>query len=196
MNFELIRCQGHSAREYANQLAQLRLNVFFEYPYLYEGTQKYEKKYLETYFKAKYSFILLVKSQGQIVGATTAIWTDEEEESFKRPFEDYGINPKDVFYFGESVLDKNFRGLGIGKIFFEERERFAKSLGFIKTLSFCAVERPKEHPLKPQDYRPLDTFWNSQGFQKAPGLTTSYEWQDRDEKKPTAKTMQFWIKHI
>lgn len=196
MNLEIVKLRGEEARAYIYELAQLRLKVFWDFPYLYEGTLDYEKKYLETYFKAKNSFILLIKDQDKIVGATTSVWAQEEEESFKKPFQDFGLNPNEVFYFAESVLLNEYRGRGLGKVFFQEREAFARSLGFIKHLSFCAVKRPAHHPLMPKDYRPLDEFWHAQGFKMAPGLTTQYEWRDRGESHSTLKTMQYWIKDI
>lgn len=195
MSIERILLTGEKARPYVNELARLRLDVFYEYPYLYEGSLEYEKNYLETYFKATHSFILILKDGDKVIGATTGIWANEEEDSFKTPFKNFGINPEDVFYFGESVLLKDYRGKGLGKIFFEERERYARSLPFIKLLSFCAVQR-ENHPLKPHDYKPLDSFWENQGFKKVEDLTTTYHWRDRGEKKETDKLMQFWIKEI
>ena len=126
------------------------------------------------------------------MGASTGVWAQEEEESFKHPFLKYALNPAEVFYFAESVLLSEYRGRGLGKVFFEERESYARKLGFIKYLAFCAVIRDEA----PQDYRPLDTFWRSQGFDKASGLTTSYIWPDRGTSQETAKTMQYWIKKI
>lgn len=190
------KTRGSDARRFAKDLGELRLKVFFEYPYLYEGTLAYEEKYLETYFKSQHSFIFLVEDAGRIVGATTSIWAEEEEENFKKPFLSAGINPQEVFYFGESVLMPEYRGQGIGKKFFEERENFALTLPFIKYLSFCAVERPADHPLKPQNYKPLDSFWKQMGFHKAEEVKTSYNWKDRNDKVESSKTMQFWLKKI
>ncbi len=190
------RLSGDAARSFSDQLAELRLKVFWDFPYLYEGSREYEMKYLETYFKAKHAFIFLVEDAGRIVGATTGIWAKEEEESFREPFARRGFNPDEIFYFGESVLLPDYRGKGIGKKFFEEREKFARSLPFIKYVSFCAVERPDQHPLRPVDYKPLDPFWRTMGFEKVPGLTTDYEWRDRGENNQTKKQMQYWIKNI
>jgi len=191
-----ISLTGSSARKFADDLAQLRLKVFYDFPYLYEGNADYEKKYLETYFKASHSFIFLVQDNEKIIGATTGIHALEEEESFRKPFESYGLNPEEIFYFGESVLLPEYRGLGIGKRFFEEREAYAVTLPFIKYLSFCAVVRPDNHPMKPDDYRPLDSFWNSMGFSIVPELVTQYEWKDRDDELQTKKNMQYWLKKI
>lgn len=194
--FKYHRLVGSAAREYADELSHLRLKVFFDFPYLYEGTVDYEKKYLETYFKAKNSFVFLVEDHKKIVGATTAIHAIEEEESFRKPFEAAGLNPQEVFYFGESVLLPEYRGQGLGKKFFEEREAFARSLSGIKYLSFCGVVRPTDHPLKPADYKSLDPFWISMGFSKVPGLVTQYEWKDRGDELQTKKDMQYWLKKI
>lgn len=194
MNF--LPLSGPQARQYAREIAALRLKIFYEFPYLYEGDLDYEMKYLETYFKAKHSFIFLVKDGEKVVGATTAIWAQEEEPSFKQPFVDQGFDPNKVLYFGESILLSEYRGQGIGKRFFEEREAFARSLGFIETVAFAAVVREETHPLRPTDYQPLDPFWHSQGFAMIPGMTTTYEWQDRDQTAPTKKLMQFWVKRL
>jgi GNAT superfamily N-acetyltransferase len=196
MGLNFLRLNGEEARPFVNELATLRLKVFWDFPYLYVGSLDYEKKYLETYFKAKNSFIFVVKDGDHFVGVTTGIWAFEEEDSFKIPFEEYGINPREVFYFGESILLPEYRGRGLGKIFFEERESFAKSLEFIEYLAFCAVERDEDHPLRPAEYRKLDSFWESQGFKKEKGLVTFYEWNDRCEEQPSAKKMQYWLKNL
>lgn len=187
---------GDEARKIADDLAHLRLKVFWDFPYLYEGTVEYEKTYLETYFKAKHSFILIVKDGDKIVGATTGIWAREEEESFKKPLHAYGLNTDEVFYFGESVLLPEYRGQGLGKVFMQERENYARSIPGIKILAFCSVERPFNHRLRPQGYKPLDEFWKSRGFSPASGLFTEYSWKDRDEKEETVKKLNYWLKNI
>ncbi|MFP5385520.1 MAG: GNAT family N-acetyltransferase [Bacteriovoracia bacterium] len=190
------RLKGEEARPYVNDMASLRLKVFRSFPYLYEGTLEYEKNYLATYFKARNSFIFLIEDRGEIVGATTSILASEEEVNFRKPFEDHGFDSNRVFYFGESVLLSEYRGQGFGKIFFQEREAFARTIPLVDTLSFCAVERPSDHPLKPQDYKPLNSFWESMGFSKAEGLRTTYSWKDIDKINEDSKEMQFWIKKI
>lgn len=196
MSLEFLRLRGSEARPYVQELAALRVGVFAEFPYLYEGTMDYETNYLERYFRAERSFVFLVRDGGQPVGATTGIWAAEEEASFREPLSTYGLDPTEVFYFGESVLLNAYRGRGLGKLFFTERESFARELPGIHWLAFAAVVRPAAHPLRPPGYRPLDGFWKSQGFIPAAGLSTSYSWQDLGEPAESAKQMQFWLKYF
>ncbi len=195
-NINILKYSGSEARFLAHELANLRIKVFHEFPYLYEGNIEYEKKYLETYFKARHSFILVAMDGDKVIGATTAVWANDEEESFKRPLQDFGLNTDEVIYFGESILLPEYRGLGLGKIFMQERENYARSLGFIKILTFCSVERPVDHPLRPLDYRPLDEFWKSRGFIPAPELSTTFSWPDINETQETSKKMNYWLKNI
>ncbi|MDD4975294.1 MAG: GNAT family N-acetyltransferase [Bacteriovorax sp.] len=190
------RLRGEEGRKFVDELANLRINVFRDYPYLYEGDVTYEKKYLETYFNSEYSFILLLQHNEKFIGATTAIWAQDEGQEFRDPFEKYGLDPKNICYFGESILLQEYRGQGLGKVFFKEREDFARSLGFIKYIAFCAVIRPEDHPLKPVNYRPLDDFWKSQGFHLVDKLTTEYSWKDLNSSFETSKKMQYWLKSI
>lgn len=195
-DFNFLRLNGASALEYAEVIADLRIKIFKDYPYLYLGDHNYEMNYLKTYFDSSKSFILLVKHGEKVIGVTTAIWAEDENLEFKSPFQNNGYDPKQICYFGESLLLPEYRGLGIGKKFFSEREIFAKSLGSIKYLSFCAVIREEDHPLKPEGYKKLDSFWNDQGFLKVNGLVTHYSWKDIDQDKETYKTMQFWMKQL
>ena len=187
---------GIEAREFAQELGELRITVFKDFPYLYDGTLDYEMKYLETYFKSPYSLIYVVRDGKKIVGATTGIYAEDEEESFKKPIQKQGLDPRKVFYFGESVLLPAYRGQGIGKKFFEVREAFAKRGDNIRWLTFCSVERSLNHPLRPEGYKDLEQFWTGLGFKKVEGFVAEYKWKDKDQESETPKKMQFWLKKV
>lgn len=186
---------GSDIQSILDDLANLRIKVFKEFPYLYDGTKEYEKKYLQTYLSSKNAFVVVIRFQGKIIGASTGIPLEEETEDVQNAFMKIDLNPKDFFYFGESVLLKEFRGQGIGHIFFEERENFAKELGYKKSC-FCAVIRPIDHPLKPQDYKPLDEFWIKKGYKKEPNLVAEFSWKDIDKKEEDKKQLVFWLKNL
>lgn len=187
---------GEALKDYIPALAALRIRVFREYPYLYDGDLAYEEAYLNTYVQAPDSVIVLVFDGDEVVGASTAIPMANETIEFKQPFIDAGYNPDEIFYCGESVLLPRYRGQGVGVAFFEQREAHAAKLGGFRYSCFCAVERPGDHPRRPADYEPLDRFWQKRGYQKTPELATSYRWKDLDEAEQSAKPMTFWMKML
>lgn len=77
---------GAAAVAVVEQLAALRLCVFREFPYLYEGNEAYERRYLQTYINAPRSLCLLVKDGDAIVGASTALPLADESSEFQQPF--------------------------------------------------------------------------------------------------------------
>ncbi|MBL6987607.1 MAG: GNAT family N-acetyltransferase [Methylobacter sp.] len=211
-NIRIERCSGSALEQFIPELARLRIEVFRDFPYLYDGDIDYEKKYLQTYIDCPESVIVIAFDDGsqssslqdsgihtihggKVVGASTAIPMKYETEELKKPFIEQGYNLDEVFYCSESVLDKNYRGLGIGVRFFEQREAHAEDLGGFKHICFCCVERPIDHPRRPIDYVPLDKFWNKRGYVKHPELNTRYTWKDLDDEDETPKPMTFWLKH-
>jgi GNAT superfamily N-acetyltransferase len=176
-------------------LADLRIRVFREFPYLYDGDRAYESWYLGRFAKAPDALLVAAFAGAELVGAATALPLIHEHEDFKAPFERRGIPSTDVFYLAESVLRPAYRGQGIGHAFFDHREAAGQRLGF-GTLAFCAVVRAADDPRRPADYRPLDGFWRKRGYRPIDGLTTIFRWKDLDEPGETAKPMQFWLRTL
>lgn len=191
-----IQKTGAQFREIMDELGQLRIAVFREFPYLYEGSMDYEKSYLQTYAKAPRSFLYGVLDGGKLVGATTCLPLTEETEEVQKPFLDTGYDLNRIFYFGESILLPAYRGLGLGHRFFDSREAHARSFGAYDLTCFCAVVRPEDHPLRPADYRPLDAFWAKRGYQKQPQLQSRFEWPDLGTTHSTPKTLVYWTRPL
>lgn len=189
------RWSGKDLERYIPELARLRIEVFREFPYLYDGDYEYEEKYLKTYINSPDSVIVLAFDGDQVIGASTAIPLKYETDEVKKPFIELGYDANRIFYCGESVLNKKYRGLGIGVRFFKEREAHAQELGGFEHICFCCVERPVDHPRRPADYVPLDQFWNKRGYFKHPELQTIYTWKDLDEDTESPKPMTFWLQH-
>lgn len=179
-----------------DDLAALRIAVFHDYPYLYEGNVEYERAYLKTYFQSERSFLFAVYDGNRMVGATTCIPLKDETAEVRQPFEDAGFDVASVFYFGESILLPDYRGLGLGHRFFDEREAHARHFGNYTMSCFCSVDRGDNHPLKPEDYRPNDAFWIKRGYRKESSLQSTMEWPDTGESVSSSKTMIFWIKSL
>ena len=195
-NLSLIRKQGQEIRTVFGDLAGLRIAVFRAYPYLYEGSVEYEKSYLDTFAKAERSFLFAVYNGRQMVGATTCIPLPDETADIRKTFEEAGLAVDSLFYFGESILLPEFRGKGLGHRFFDEREAHARSFGTYKKACFLSVERPSDHPEKPENYRSNDAFWEKRGYCKKPSIRAVLEWPDLGEKKATPKPLVCWIKNL
>lgn len=178
-----------------DDIGGLRLRVFRDYPYLYDGTLNDERHYLATYAEAPSSLVVLAYEGEQPVGATTCVRMSEGDASFRACFEDAGHDTADICYLGESVLLPEWRGQGIGKAFFRYREEHALHLG-CRLAAFCAVDRTEDHPMKPPGYRPLDTFWQSLGYHRHPELQATFVWKEVHESVETPKTLTFWLKPL
>lgn len=188
------RLSGEPLKQYIPDLARLRIQVFRDFPYLYDGTTDYEEQYLQTYIRTNESVIVLAMDGDVIIGASTGIPMRHESAEFIQPFIDQGYDVNKIFYCAESVLDKRYRGLGLGVRFFDEREAHARELGGFDYTSFCCVDRPVDHPLRPESYVPLDRFWTKRGYVKHPELVTRYKWKDIDQEEESWKSMTFWLK--
>ncbi len=86
-------------------LARLRVEVFREFPYLYNGDPNYERKYLRKYVDLPESTLVVARSRGAIVGVSTALPLLSAEAEVIAPFRKSGIDPAQVYYFGEIGAD-------------------------------------------------------------------------------------------
>lgn len=207
----LFDLRGEAIRGCLDAVGALRLSVFAQWPYLYRGTPEEERAYLAAMASSPDALCVLAEdaASGRVVGASTAMPLSDEHAAFREPFERgeaaTGIAASSVFYLAESVLLPEYRGRGVGKAFFERREAHARRLdgerraqgrpGFTH-LAFCAVDRPDDHPLRPADYRPLDGFWRSRGYERRPDLVAHFTWRDIDRDDETTKPLTFWIKAL
>ena len=176
-------------------LAQLRIEVFRAYPYLYDGDLDYERRYLAAFAASPNAAIVGAFDGESMIGAATAAPLATQVDEITAPFRARGEDLSSRFYFGESVLRESYRGHGAGVRFFEAREAHARTCG--ATIStFCAVVRPADHPARPKDYVPLDAFWGKRGYVPQPGLICYLSWKEIGAGEESAKPMQFWMKRL
>lgn len=184
---------GSELEPHLDALGELRIAVFREYPYLYDGSLECEREYLRTYLKSAGSLVVLAFDGDRVVGATTCLPMLDEGLEFQAAFVQAGYNLSTICYFGESILLPKYRGQGIGKEFFIRREVHVRDLGS-KLSTFCAVDRSDDHPQRPADYRSLDEFWCSQGYAKHPELQATFVWKEIGEVAESPKKLTFWTK--
>lgn len=176
-------------------LSALRIEVFRQWPYLYDGTEAYEADYLTEFMSEAGSVLVVAEVNGTIVGAATASPMAGQKPEFRAPFEQRGIDTTKLFYFGESVLRESCRGHGIGHGFFDAREAAARAAG-ANAATFCAVIRPDDHPLRPNNARDLHPFWRARAYEPVEGLQCIFNWKDVDQELETDHPMQFWMRSL
>lgn len=190
---DITSLQGNAIAGHLDALAELRIRVFRDFPYLYDGDHAYEADYLRRYAECPDSLFVLAFDGETLVGAATGMPLRDECDAFRAPFEAHGYAVARIFYYGESVLLPEYRGQGIGKAFMAERERHATQAGY-DLVAFCAVQREADHPARPATYQPLDGFWKQQGYERHPELTTHFAWKDLGDSHESEKPMTFWLK--
>lgn len=178
-----------------DDLALLRMTVFAEWPYLYDGDPAYERKYLREFVDAPDGILVAACDGERIVGAATASPMASQKAEFQAPFAARGLDVSRLFYFGESVLLPEYRGQGIGHAFFDHREAQAVKCG-ATAATFAAVIRPADHPDRPANYVPLHGFWRKRGYAPVEGFTTELNWKDHRDAGETPKPMQYWLREF
>jgi len=182
---------GHALAD----VARLRIEVFRDWPYLYDGDFLYEESYLQTYRNSDRAIVVGAYDGADLVGASTGTPLADHEDDFVTAFDGTGLAMDDVFYCAESVLLPGYRGHGAGHRFFDIREAHARHLGFSKCC-FCAVMRPENHPQRPKQYRSLEPFWQGRAYAPLKGVVAQFSWNDVGQTTATAKPLQFWIKDL
>jgi len=176
-------------------VARLRIAVFRDWPYLYDGDLEYERGYLQSYRDSKRAVVVGAYDGDVLVGASTGAPLAEHADDFAAAFKGTGQDLTEIFYCAESVLLPAYRGQGVGHRFFNLREDHARKLGFAKS-AFCGVLRPDDHPMRPANYRPLDAFWRARGYEPLPGVVAEFSWKDIGKDQETLKPLQFWMRDL
>lgn len=186
---------GAALAPHLDDVAKLRIAVFRDWPYLYNGDVGYEREYLAAYAQSPNSVVVLARSGEAVVGASTGIPLGEDSAEFQAPFHARGIEVATVFYCGESVLLPAYRGRGIGHAFFDAREAHARRLGGFEWTAFAAVDRDAGDPRRPPGHRGNEMFWAKRGYVRQPGMRMWLHWNEvgvGDIQHP----LTFWLRPL
>ena len=196
MTLTVTALSGSAIAAVIPALAALRIAVFREFPYLYDGSLEYEAAYLQIYPACADSLIVTVQDGAEIVGASSALPLAAETHELRFPFEQGGWDVQRVFYLAESVLLPTYRGRGLGHQFFDLREAHARKLGGYTHSAFCAVKRAADHPARASGPRSLEGFWRGRGYTPEGALNATLHWQEVGQDAQTPHEMGFWVKAL
>ena len=127
VKIEVIK--GKKVASLIPEFAQLRMTVFREYPYLYEGDFAEEFEYLVMYAKSSDSVFVIAKDGDRMIGAATGLPFSKSPQSIRDLFSKHRIKMESLFYFGELILLKEYRGHQIGQKMYDAFEQAVRKLG-------------------------------------------------------------------
>ncbi|GJM03343.1 MAG: GNAT family acetyltransferase [Rhodomicrobium sp.] len=186
---------GAAMSPYLDDVARLRLSVFAEYPYLYDGDLEYETWYLAKFASLAGAVLVVALDGDKVIGAATGAPLLHQFEEFSAPLIKAGYDIDQHFYCGESVLVPPYRGRGIGHEFFNYREAQAVSLG-LAYCGFFSVIRAEDDPRRPDGYRSLDGFWNKRGYEKLDGVVATFPWREQGENFERMNQLCYWMRAL
>lgn len=186
---------GAAIADALDDMATLRLDIFPEYPYLYQGRREDELKYLGTYAEAPDTCIILAYDGDTVIGAVAGMPLIHEGAQMLEAFAGTTSPLNEIYYVGELLFRPAYRNCGLGQKLLARLESQIRSLGRYGTLTCATVERPDDHPLRPRDYIPITKFLARTGFVRLPGLTTHFTWRETDS-IVRDHPMQFWSKEL
>lgn len=169
-------------------LARLRIAVFREPPYLYDGDEASEAKHLADFAAGPGAALVVARDGAALVGCSTCLPLAEAGASVTAPFRALGWSLERFAYFGESVLLPAYRGQGAGVAFFAAREAHALSQPDVDYACFCAVRREGEATLAP--------FWRKRGYTPYPNLICHMRWKQVDGAGEVENSLSFWLKSL
>lgn len=168
---------GPEIKDEINFIAQQRIDIFKEYPYLYEGNFETEIAYLMWFVEQRDSCAAIAYKDNNPVGFITGISFVAFENHFKGSkdiFIKASLDPSAYYYFCEVIVKPEHRRNSIAKRLFALLEAHAKSQGY---RAGCFVnESHEDHPLKPADYKDLTSLFHALGYTKT-NLSIMFKWQ-------------------
>ena len=176
-------------------VASLRIDIFREFPYLYDGKREDELNYLKRYAERPGACVITASDTDTLVGAATGIPLQYEHRTMVEPVRaaDYPVD--EMYYVGEMLFYPKYRKRGLGRRLLSLIEEHVRSLGGFRYLICATVARPADHAIRPVEYVPIERFLARTGFVPIPDTTTHITWRETDgidRKHP----MIFWIKEL
>ena len=187
--------EGAEITAHLDDVAALRIAVFRDWPYLYDGILAHERQYVASYRDHPGALLVGAFDLGRLVGASTSTPLEDLGVEFAAPFAALGVARNPVLWGPESALLPASCGQGIGHRFFAFREAHARALGR-SHVAFAQVLRPDSHPMRPENARTNDAFWRGCGYAPMAGVTVAFEWKDVGDVGETKKQLQVWVKEL
>lgn len=195
MTFRTRMMKGAGLLPHLESLADLRLSIFCEFPYLYRGDKSHEQEYLKVYAESPDAMVIMGWEGENVAGAVTGVPLAGEAAEFTAGFAGTAYPVEQGYYIGELLFHRQFRGGGRGSVLLEQAEAHVRSLNRFRYLTCATVVRPDNHPLRPSDFVPIERFLQHHAYDRMDGVTTMMQWPELDGAS-LEHVMQFWVKEL
>lgn len=137
--------EGNDAKPYLSLLADLRLEVFKEPPYLYLGNKEDELHYGARYL-SKNLIISITTINGRFAAIGTGLPLVEAQEVIRDVREKLN-DLESIYYYGEVIVLSEFRGKGLLKKILATQDEYIKTKGFTKVSMMTVIRDSVESEL-------------------------------------------------
>ena len=198
---------GSAAKKYVPLVGKYRNEFFREFPYLYSAKdfKKEEKEYQKPYNEAPSLVVATAKDKqsGAVIGLIVGMALKDfhmEADNFDSPqsYARIETNRDRTFYVSEIFVEPAHQGQGIGDTLFKELEQKLTSTNQYDLSVFMSIDRPKDHPLRPKNYKGPESLWRRNHYEKT-GILISYDWptfQADGSVKVQKNAMDLWLKRL
>ncbi len=107
MSISVKRLTDDEIKLHILDLARLRIEVFKEFPYIYDGSVNYEVKYLKKYLKSKRAALIGAFDQDKVIGISSCLPLADEENHVQKTFIDTGLISKKYFILAKVFYKKH-----------------------------------------------------------------------------------------
>ncbi len=198
--YEIKLFKGKDIEPFLDEIGSLRVKVFREFPYLYDGDLETERKYIAEYAKSDKSVLIAAFVDKQIIGFVTGTALDSGLEIIRTAYELFNsrsLIANNYYYIGEIIILEEYRSFSLSLELIKQIGTFAKNSGYT-SLCFLTVIREAGHPLKPAHYRSTAKLWE---FYKAKKMNMSvdYEWKtliNSSESMMQTNKLEFWERSL
>jgi len=185
VEYQLV--QGSDMEQYVNDMIRLRLTVFRESPYFYDGTEGEERAYLEQHLHSEKGLFLIAKTGDHVIGMLSGT-PMKDRDDYAYPYVKNAIPTDSIFCLGELVVEQSDHREQIGLNLYQLFEEHVRSLGSYDTISECVVL----HPIAGEGKSILMQV----GGSKCPNLVYHCFWKEIDQEVSTDHVMEYWSKQL
>ena len=154
---------GADVRSVLNDVARLRISVFRDFPYLYDGSLDYERDYLARFAASDGAVVVVASDGGKVVGAATGCPLSVEHDEFKAPFSPAGWTSA-AFSTAPNPCCCRTTAVKVRGVISSTCAR-SRAATWGRAIAPSARScGPTDHPARPANYTPLDPFWSKRGY--------------------------------